>query len=106
LTMPTVLMDESGGRFEFDVVKLLNLVTLWVDNMNATVVIHKFDGDRTGRVHLRGYQVMYVEVVESEVTRSIAPVSYRVDSTAEIVFPTELVVLGTRTVIMGLVTNV
>ena len=62
LTMPSVLMDETNGYFEFGTVRLLNLVTLWVSTLNATVVVHQFDGDRTGRVHLRGTQVMFVEV--------------------------------------------
>jgi hypothetical protein len=104
--IPTFIMDEAGGFFEFQEVHLFNHVTLHMENLSSVSVFHKFDGDRTGRVHLRGNQTMLVEVVEGLSTESIAPVSYRVDPDAEAFFPTTTTLLGTRTYFEGSMLNV
>jgi hypothetical protein len=104
--MPSVLMDETNGIFNFDEVYMDNHVTLHIDNLAAVVTILNYHGDFTGRLHLRGQQVVYVDVVESVATFSVAPVSFRTDNQTEIIFPTTLYLLGTRTEFAGLVTNV
>ena len=79
---------------------------LWIHGINATLVAHKFSGDKTGLVHLRPTQKMFVEVVESKKGYSIAPVSYKIDSGSEITFPSSLTLLGTRCTIDGLIIGV
>ncbi|EGD80128.1 hypothetical protein PTSG_13036 [Salpingoeca rosetta] len=104
--LATAVTDEENGYFEFDELHLFHHVTVLFHNLTSTIISHKFVGDRTGRVHVRGMQQMFVEVVEGVATESIAPVSYRIDPTAEVIFPTRNTFLGTRTLAEGLVTNI
>ena len=76
------------------------------DSRPVNVTIHKFEGDRTGLLHLRNLQKLWVEVVESQTNETTAPCSYRIDDGAEIFLPTETNLLGTRTVLAGQITGV
>ena len=71
-----------------------------------TVVIHKFVGDRTGLVHIRFNQTIYVEYIESQNNETIAPCSFRVDEDGEIVFPATVAIRGIRSWFGGLITGV
>ncbi|XP_072025321.1 uncharacterized protein [Amphiura filiformis] len=104
--LPTIIENEEYNYFEFDEIELRNHVVLWLHGKNSTLVAHKFGGDRTGQMHLHFQQKMLCEVVESQSGFTIAPVSFRVDNGAEIIFPSTLFILGTRTFIDGLITGV
>ena len=104
--LPTVIENENGTLFEVDEIEIHNHVVLWLHGMNSELIAHKFIGDRTGQMHLRFNQKMYCEVVESQSGFTIAPVSYRIDRNAEIVFPSTLFLLGTRTHVDGLISGV
>lgn len=104
--IPTLIEKETNKYYEVDELEMQNHVVLWIGGYNATLVVHNFTGDRTGLVHLRKTQKMFVEVVESHKGYSIAPVSYKVDSGAEITFPSTLTLLGTRCAFDGLVIGV
>ena len=102
----TFIEKEVDRYYEVDELEMRNHVVLWIYGENATLVAHKFSGDKTGLVHLRATQKMFVEVVESEKGYSIAPVSYKVDSGSEITFPSTLILLGTRCTFYGFIVGV
>lgn len=89
-----------------DELDVRNHAMLWIDGGNATLVTHMFTGDKTGLVHLRPTQKMFVEVVESRKGYSIAPVSYKIDAGSEITFPSSLTLLGTRSIFDGFIIGV
>ena len=106
----TMLMEEQVDFYEIDEVHLRNYANIRIHHPqfspNVTVIVHKFLGDRTGLFHLRKNQVIYVEVVESKTNESIAPCSYQIDAGAEIVFPSNVDLLGVRSLFSGLITGV
>ena len=102
----TLIEKEVEKYYEVDELEMRNHVVLWIHGRNATLVTHKFSGDKTGLVHLRPTQKMFVEVVESAKGYSIAPVSYKVDSGSEITFPSSLTLLGTRCTFDGFIIGV
>lgn len=65
------------------------------------MLVHKFSGDKTGRMFLESGQLLWVEYIESKPTYTIAPISYFTSADSELVMPTEVVMLGTRTDIRG-----
>ena len=105
--LPTVIEAESTSYFEFDEVEAHNHVVLQMaGNVTVTMVVHKFKGDRTGLFHLLPDQKMYVEYVASKVGYTIAPVSYKIEQGAEIIMPSTVTMLGTRTEVHGRLVNI
>ena len=104
--LPTVIESETGNVFEFDEIEARNHVVLEMLDPTAELIVHNFSGDRTGLFHLLAGQKLYVEYIESEVGYTVAPVSYKIDATAEIILPSTVILLGTRTEIRGMMTNV
>ena len=104
--IPTIIIYENSSYYEIDELEMRNHGLLHIHGNNSSFVIHNFIGDRTGLVHLRQGQKMFVQVVESKSGYSVAPVSYKIDKGAEIVFPSSLTLLGTRCSFDGLVIGV
>ena len=104
--IPTIIINENSSYYEIDELEMRNHGLLHIHGNNSSFVIHNFTGDRTGLVHLRQGQKMFVQVVESKSGYSVAPVSYKIDKGAEIVFPSSLTLLGTRCSFDGLVIGV
>ena len=104
--IPTIIINENSSYYEIDELEMRNHGLLHIHGNNSSFVIHNFTGDRTGLVHLRQGQKMFVQVVESKSGYSVAPVSYKIDEGAEIVFPSSLTLLGTRCSFDGLVIGV
>ena len=104
------LLEHSSEYYEFDEMFLTRYADLQVDHPlnspNVTVVVHRFLGDGTGRLHVRKNQTVYVEVVESVTNESTAPCSFKIDVGAEIVFPAKVRIYGTRSTIDGRITGV
>ena len=104
--IPTIIIYENSSYYEIYELEMRNHGLLHIHGNNSSFVIHNFTGDRTGLVHLRQGQKMFVQVVESKSGYSVAPVSYKIDKGAEIVFPSSLTLLGTRCSFDGLVIGV
>lgn len=102
----TIIINENNTYYEVDDLETRNHAVLHIHGKNAVLVAHKFSGDRTGLVHLRSGQTMFVEVVESQKGYTVAPVSYKVENGAEIAFPSSLTLLGTRCTFEGFVVGV
>ena len=105
-----VIMEGHRDYFEFDEMELTGMGRLLIYHpSNVThveLIVHRFIGDRSGQLHLRSNQTVYVEVVESVSNVTEAPCSYIIDADSEIVLPTEFHIHGTRSTIGGLVTGV
>ena len=104
--IPTIIINENRSYYEVDELEMKNHALLHLHGSKAVFVVHKFTGDRTGLVHLRQGQSMQVEVVESKKGYTVAPVSYKLDTGAEIVYPSTLTLLGTRCTFEGRVIGV
>ena len=104
--IPTIIINENRSYYEVDELEMKNHVVLNLHGTNAMFVVHSFKGDRTGIVHLHQGQMMQVEVVESKKGYTVAPVSYRLDKNAELIFPSTLTLLGTRCTFEGRVVGV
>lgn len=106
----TSIYEEGHDEYEFDEVLLHKHANAKIDypphTNNVTVKMHLFEGDRTGLVLLQSNQHLFVEVVESTSTETYAPCSFHIKQYAEIIGPTTTNLLGTRTVISGIITNV
>lgn len=105
----TMVMSDTGTTpyvFEFDEVEANNHAVLWIEGSDSELIVHKFDGDRTGLMHLTGQQKVYSEYVESTSGYTVAPVSYKIDYGAEIILPSTTILLGTRSDMNGLLTMV
>lgn len=98
--------DDSGTVFEVDEIEANNHAVLWIDGDNSELVVHKFNGDRTGLMHGRGHQKFYSEYIESTSGYTVAPVSYKIDHGVEIILPSTTIILGTRSEFSGLLTMV
>lgn len=102
----TIIINENTTYYEVDDLETKNHAILHIHGEKAVLVAHKFSGDRTGLVHLRSGQTMFVEVKESQKGYTVAPVSYKVEKGAEIAFPSSLTLLGTRCTFEGFVVGV
>ena len=71
--------------------------------VNADVI---FPGNKKGDIHMRDRQVLVVNFVESTHTYLDAPCGFTIDSGAEIVLPTEVIVKGENFVLGGMITGV
>ena len=103
---PTVIESEYNSYFEFDEVDATNHVVLQMADPDAVLVVHNFLGDRTGQFHLKSGQQLWVEYVASSLGYTVAPVSYRIDANAEVVMPSTVIMLGTRTEVAGRLVNI
>ena len=107
LVLGTVVMaEDESAAFEFDKVEAVNGVVLWLDGSDSTLDVAEFDGDKTGKMHLRFSQKIYVEYEVAKVGYTVAPVSYEIEDGTEIILPSTTHLLGTRTEVRGLMTNV
>ena len=106
LDLPTIIINENSSHYEVDELAMLNHGVLHIHGNHSSFVVHNFTGDRTGLVHIRSGQKMFVQVVESKKGYSVAPVSYKLDAGAQVVYPSSLTLLGTRCVFEGLVVGV
>ena len=106
----TVVMEDYRYEYEFDEMELTGMSRMQLyhpDNVtHVTTTVHKFIGDRTGLLHIRNNQKIYVEVVESTSNKTEAPCSYQIDDGAEIILPSEVHLHGMRTTLAGLMTGV
>ena len=68
--------------------------------------MHRFIGDKSGQLHIRNDQKVYVEVVESQTNSTEAPCSYLIAVGGEIILPSEFNMHGTRSRIEGMFTGV
>lgn len=98
--LPTVIESHDGNKFEFKEIEARNHVTLQYTGHHE-MIVHKFSGDKTGRMFLKSQQLLWVEYIASQVTYTIAPISYFTAPDSELVMPTQVVMLGTRTDIRG-----
>ncbi|KAK3755992.1 hypothetical protein QZH41_003345 [Actinostola sp. cb2023] len=105
-SIPTIIINENKTYYEFKELEVNNHAVLNIHGEEAVLVVHNFTGDRTGLVHLKSGQKMFVEVVESSKGYTVASVSYKVDQGAEIVYPSSLTLLGTRCTFEGFVVGV
>lgn len=105
--LPTILLKEmTKENITLDLLEAVNHVFLEMFGKNTELIVHKFDGDRTGLMHLQSGQKLYSEYVASTTGFTVAPVSYNIDKGAEILLPSTVVMLGTRTQHGGLMTGV
>ena len=105
--IPTVIMSEFGSHvFELDELEAHNHAVLQMYGDSSELIVHKFQGDRTGLMNIQKDQKMHVEYKESTTGYTVAPVSYKVEKGTEIVLPSTVIVLGTRTEMAGLMTYV
>ena len=106
----TMIMEDNTFLYEFNETQVDGKSRVLIyhpeESTKVEMVIHKFLGDRTGQIHVREYQLVYVEYIESESNRTEAPVSYIIDSGAEVIFPTEVHMQGINTTLAGLITGV
>ena len=105
-TMVMSDVDTTPYVFEFDEIQANNHVVLWIEGHDSELLVHKFDGDRTGMMHLQGNQKVFSEYIESTSGYTVAPVSYKIDNGAEIILPSTTILLGTRSDMNGLLTMV
>lgn len=103
--LPTIISGMSK-YYEFDELVAWNHVLLWIDGHDKILIVHKFRGDRTGLLHVRDQQKIFVEYVSSEPGYTVAPVSYQIDAGTEIIFSSTVILLGTRTTVAGLMTGI
>ncbi|PIK55148.1 Tenascin-X [Apostichopus japonicus] len=105
----TVFMHNDAIAYEIDELELTGASRLIIYHPNVSLVnvtVHRFIGDKTGQIHIRYNQEVYVEVVESESNHTEAPCSFLIDDGSEIFFPSEVHLHGTRTEMHGRVTGV
>ena len=106
----TMLNEGETDYYEFNEGLLTRHANLFIDypdgGDHVTVKIDKFYGDRTGLVHLKDRQTLYVEYQESVANETRAPCSFRVDAGAEIFLPESVDLIGTRTYLGGRITGV
>ena len=106
----TAIYEGDKEEYEFDEVLLHRHANLKIDyplnSDKVKVWIHWFEGDRTGLLHLRDNQTLYVEYVESMSNETMAPCSFIIEELAIIYGPLTLNLLGTRTVVRGTIVNV
>ena len=107
---PAVLMEENTEYYEFDEVQVEGYTYMWFyhpDNTDiVNVVIHELKGNKKGVVVPRDNQRVVVNFVESTHSYLDAPCGFEVHVGAEIVFPTEVIILAESVHIKGRMTGV
>ena len=107
----SVLMANDTYDYEFDEMELTGSSRLLiyhpkVEDRNVTVIAHKFLGDKTGQLHIRSDQHVYVEIVEAVMNITEAPCAFIIDYEGEIIFPEEVHTHGTNSTFAGQITGV
>lgn len=106
----TLLLESDHVVYELDELFLTRHSNLQVRHppgaSNVTVIVHRFLGDGTGRFHLRRDQRIFVEVVESKTNETLAPCSFKIDDGSEIIFPSTVMLYGSRSIFEGRITGV
>ena len=106
----TTLNEGDKTMYIFDEALLTRHGNMLIDypdeSFQVAVKIQKFLGDRTGLVHLRKNQTLFVGYDESEMNETRAPCSFRIDAGSEIYLPETVDMLGTRTILAGRITGV
>ena len=105
----SMIMELDKTDYEFNETEIGGYSRVLVyhpENTNVTVVFHRFLGDRSGQMHIRNHQKVWVEYLESFTNYTEAPVSYIIDVGAEVVFPTEVHLQGTNTTVDGKLLNI
>ena len=92
--------DDGSDEIELKEINALNHVTLMFNGVTE-IIAHVLSGDKTGRMFVKTGQRMWVEYKESQVTYSIAPVSYYTQENSTVVLPSDVDLLGTRVVLKG-----
>ncbi|WAR26297.1 TENX-like protein [Mya arenaria] len=107
---PTLIQDPPREIYEFDEMEITGSTFVWIYHPPGVplveLIAHLFIGDKTGQLHIRDKQRVWVEYVESISNITEAPVSYIIDYGAEVVFPSEVHMHGTNSTFAGLVTGV
>jgi len=103
--LPTLIESEQSSYFEFDEVVAHNHAVLQMTGSDE-MVVHRFKGDRTGLFHVLPGQKLYVEYIASTSGYTIAPVSYKIEATGELITPSSVTMLGTRTEVYGRLVNI
>ena len=105
-----MVMEDNSEFYEFDEVQIEGYSKVWFYHPDGSdevnVVIHELKGNKQGDIHMRDRQVLVVNFVESTHTYLDAPCGFTIDSGAEIVLPTEVVVKGESFVLGGMITGV
>ncbi|KAK3101710.1 hypothetical protein FSP39_005732 [Pinctada imbricata] len=105
----TVVMEDQTTEFEFDEMEVTGASRVLIYHpmgSKVKLVAHRLMGDRTGQIHMRKDQQVFVEYVESLTNVTEAPVSYIIDYGSEVIFPTEIHMQGVNTTFSGLMTGV
>ena len=105
----TMVMEPRTTTYEFDEMELTGdsrLLFYHIPGSQVNVTVHRFIGDKTGRVHIREHQKLFSEFVESTTNVTEAPCSYVIDYGAELLLPTEVRLHGTDTQLDGMITGV
>ena len=107
---PTVIMEKETVYYEFDEMQIGGHATVTFyhprEARNVSVVAHEINGDKTGIIKITERQRLVVNFVESTHTYMDAPCGFTVDEYAEIVFPSDVILRGERTVLKGRMTGV
>lgn len=105
--LPTVLFQEPNeDNITLDILESVNHAFLELAGNDTKLIVHKFEGDKTGLLHLQTGQKLYSEFVASTTGYSVAPVSYQIDPNSEVFLPSTVIMLGTRTQHAGRMTGV
>ena len=108
--IPTVIMENKTIFYEFDEMEVGGHATVTFyhprEARNVSVVAHEINGDKTGIIKITDRQRLVVNFVESTHTYMDAPCGFVVDEYAEIVFPSDVILRGERTVLKGRMTGV
>ncbi|KAL4230251.1 hypothetical protein ACF0H5_010637 [Mactra antiquata] len=105
----TVIMQNETLNYEFNETHIDGFSRVMIyhpKHSHVRVVIHHFLGDRTGQLHVRSNQTVFIEYIESESNVTEAPVSYIIDEGARVVFPTEVHLQGINTTLNGMIAGV
>ena len=73
---------------------------------NLTVYAREITGDKTGVIRLSARQRLFVFIVQSTHTYMDAPCGFYVDNYAELILPTEVILRGEETTLLGRVTGI
>lgn len=107
---PTLLMANETFHYEINELYLTGCARMMiyhpVGSEHVTVIAHLFLGDKTGQLHIRSRQHVYVEYIVSVSNRTEAPCSFIIEYEGEIIVPVEVHMQGTNSTLKGLVTGV
>lgn len=107
---PAVVIENETLFYEFDEMQVQGMshVTFYhpTGARNVTVVAHEVSGDKSGVIKMTSRQRLFVFIVESTHTYLDVPCGFYISEFSEIVFPTEVVLRGEKTTLLGRMTGV